>query len=173
MRCPLCLVLVLSLLLASCEQKARANVAQDVHSPETTNSGPFVGQKLWVDSTSAAWAYMQSIARTDPARAAQIGEIARQPLVPWFTDPGVNMREHVNDLVTRIHGAGAVPIFVLYAIPQRDCGSFASGGARTAAAYREWIAGAAEGIGERRAIVILEPDALNEIDCLSASALTE
>lgn len=36
-----------------------------------------------------------------------------------------------------------MPILAVYAIPHRDCGSFAAGGFSTADAYRQWIDGVA------------------------------
>ncbi len=60
-----------------------------------------------------------------------------------------------------------MPLLVAYDIPWRDCGQYSSGGAPSAAAYEQFIREVAEGIGGRRAAVILEPDALAELSCLS------
>ena len=46
--------------------------------------------------------------------------------------------------------AGAMPIFTLYAIPHRDCGSYAAGGFGSAAGYREWIDSIAAGLRPTR-----------------------
>jgi endoglucanase len=62
---------------------------------------------------------------------------------------------------------GALPVLVAYNIPQRDCGGLSGGNTTTADAYRTWIAQFAQGIGARRVAVILEPDALAGMDCLS------
>jgi endoglucanase len=60
--------------------------------------------------------------------------------------------------------AGAVPVLVAYNIPNRDCsGGYSAGGASDGAAYRDWIRRFALGIGARRAVVILEPDALAQL----------
>ncbi|HEY0304283.1 MAG TPA: glycoside hydrolase family 6 protein, partial [Longimicrobiales bacterium] len=48
-------------------------------------------------------------------------------------------------------------------------GGYSSGGAVTAADYRTWITNFANGIGTRRAIVVLEPDALAALGCLTAA----
>jgi endoglucanase len=74
----------------------------------------------------------------------------------------------VNRLVTEIQRAGAVPVFVVYNIPNRDCGLYSAGGARGGDAYRRWIQGFAQGLNRRRAVVILEPDGLASSDCLPA-----
>lgn len=58
---------------------------------------------------------------------------------------------------------GAVPVFVAYNIPFRDCAQFSAGGATTAEEYLAWIDGFARGIGHGEAMVILEPDGLGII----------
>ena len=50
---------------------------------------------------------------------------------------------------------------MLYGIPNRDCGSFSKGGHPTAASYKAWIDRVSAIIGQRRAVVIVEPDAIN------------
>jgi endoglucanase len=61
----------------------------------------------------------------------------------------------------------AVPVFVPYNIPGRDCGGYSAGGAQTTPAYTAWIDAIAGAIRSRDAIVILEPDALANLpsDC--------
>ncbi|MFQ6309943.1 glycoside hydrolase family 6 protein [Lysobacter capsici] len=53
-------------------------------------------------------------------------------------------------------------------MPGRDCGSHSGGGAGSPEAYRTWISSFASGIGNRRAVVVIEPDALAQLDCLAA-----
>ncbi len=63
----------------------------------------------------------------------------------------------------RDHRRGAqhrVPVLVAYFIPNRGCGGFSAGGARGAAGYRAYVRAVARGIGRRRAVVVVEPDAL-------------
>ena len=66
-----------------------------------------------------------------------------------------------------------MPTLALYAIPHRDCGSFAAGGFATAAEYRQWIDGIAGAVGASPVAVIVEPDALDMADCLSAGQRDE
>jgi endoglucanase len=53
-----------------------------------------------------------------------------------------------------------VPVLVAYNIPGRDCGGFSAGGAQTTAEYQAWVDAFAAGIGDRKAVVIVEPDGL-------------
>jgi endoglucanase len=56
-----------------------------------------------------------------------------------------------------------VPVLVSYDIPYRDCGGLSAGGALDTASYEAWIDAFAAGIGNRQAVVILEPDSLGLI----------
>ncbi|HYP47638.1 MAG TPA: glycoside hydrolase family 6 protein, partial [Thermoleophilaceae bacterium] len=71
--------------------------------------------------------------------------------------------------------AGKTALLVAYFIPGRDCGSFSAGGAASARAYRAWVRAFARGIGERSAVVIVEPDALAQAvqSCLPRRAQAE
>src|ERR1019366_454664 len=64
----------------------------------------------------------------------------------------------------------AVPIFVAYNIPGRDCSEYSAGGAPSEHAYDTWIKALAKGLGNGKAVVILEPDALANLptDCSAA-----
>jgi endoglucanase len=54
----------------------------------------------------------------------------------------------------------AVPIFVAYNIPGRDCSQYSAGGAPTDAAYDAWIGSISHALGDAQAVVLEEPDAL-------------
>ena len=56
-----------------------------------------------------------------------------------------------------------VPVIVLYNIPFRDCAQYSAGGATSVEEYIDWIEGVAEGIGHRKAVIVLEPDGLGII----------
>jgi endoglucanase len=64
-----------------------------------------------------------------------------------------------------------VPVLVAYDIPLRDCSQYSAGGAQSDADYRAWIGAFAHGLGNSRAVVILEPDALANLpsDCSPTS----
>ena len=60
--------------------------------------------------------------------------------------------------------AGRTPVFVTYAIPDRDCGSHSAGGFTTSAEYDAWARAVAAGLVGSRAVVVVEPDALLQLD---------
>ncbi|MFC7470911.1 glycoside hydrolase family 6 protein [Actinomadura keratinilytica] len=56
--------------------------------------------------------------------------------------------------------SGSTAVLVAYNVPHRDCGQHSAGGAADRAAYGEWIDAFASAIGESKAVVVLEPDAV-------------
>jgi endoglucanase len=99
--------------------------------------------------------------------------LAARPQADWFGDWNSDVRTAVNTRTTTIVAAGTLPVFVAYDIPLRDCNSYSAGGASSADAYKTWIRAFAAGLASRRAVVILEPDALSQLDCLTAARQAE
>jgi endoglucanase len=64
----------------------------------------------------------------------------------------------------------AVPIFVAYNIPGRDCSQYSSGGAPSDAAYDAWISSISSALGDAQAVVLEEPDALANLPGYCGSA---
>jgi endoglucanase len=131
-----------------------------------SRANPFAGARLFVDPDGNARRQARLWRRDDPRKAALMDRIARRPQADWFATAG-SVFAAVRARVGRIARAGALPVLVAYGIPRRDCGGQSRGGSPTGAAYRRWIRGFARGIGARRAVVVLEPDALAGPDCLS------
>ncbi|HET9455216.1 MAG TPA: glycoside hydrolase family 6 protein [Gemmatimonadaceae bacterium] len=131
-------------------------------------SNPLLGSSLWVPSWSRARITADQWRSTRPSDAALMDKLAEQAQAQWFGNWNADVRSDVSAVVSSAIGAGAVPVLVAYNIPLRDCGSFSSGGAASADAYRSWINAYADGLAGRKAIVVLEPDALAGMGCLSA-----
>lgn len=140
--------------------------------PPSTNV--FAGARLYVDPVSEAARAADAVETSDPEAAMQLDKVARGSTADWFTSiPAHSLTSAVADRVATIRGAGAMPVFVAYNIPYRDCGSYSGGGAAGADAYKAWIRAFAAGIGNARAAVILEPDALAQLSCLSPGKQTQ
>lgn len=133
----------------------------------------FSGARLYVDPSSAAKRQADAWRRSRPGDAALMDKIAQQPLAQWVGGWNVDIGRDVADAVSRITGARALPIFVAYNIPGRDCGRYSAGGANGSDAYKRWIREFASGLGNRRAVVVLEPDALAGMTCLSPALQEE
>ena len=131
-------------------------------------SATAVPTELYVDPQSSAATWVRDH-RDDP-RAADIGaRIASAPGARWFGGWSGEIGAAVDKYVDGAAEAGRLPVLVAYNIPARDCGQHSACGAGSIAAYRDWIRAFAGGIAGRAAVVVLEPDALPQLDCLDAA----
>jgi endoglucanase len=143
------------------------------HRPGTTparapGQSPFAGLSAYVDPSSSARRQAEAWRQTRAEDADAIDRIAREPHFFWFGDWNQDVAGDVRARVDEIDSAGALALLVAYNIPNRDCGNYSAGGASGADAYQRWIRRFASGVGARRAVVVLEPDALGLLkDCLS------
>ncbi len=134
-------------------------------------SNPLAGRPFYVDPISSA----MRAARNATPPSPELTTIANTPTAYWLDEafPTGTVAGTVARYVGGAAAAGAMPVLALYAIPHRDCGSYAAGGFGSAAAYRGWIDAVATGLGSLPAAIILEPDALAMADCLSADQQQE
>jgi endoglucanase len=139
----------------------------------TAQGNPFGGAKLYVNPYGDAKKQADAWRTSRPADAAFMDKLAAQPETFWMGGWNKDIEKETAGMVTLAKGQGALPVFVAYNIPYRDCGQFSAGGVATADAYRTWIRGMANGIGGNKAVVILEPDALTLTDCLSSDQRNE
>ncbi len=164
---------------SSCDRNLRVDLLR-VAAPATTTAtspaptaggNPFAGATGYVDPQSNARKAADARRSYDPIGAAALDKTAAGSSADWFGDwvPVSSLAATVSARVSTETSAGALPVLVAYAIPHRDCGSYSAGGEPTADAYRQWITQLAAGIGSRKAVVVVEPDALPLLDCLSAS----
>jgi hypothetical protein len=144
------------------------NLRLDKLTVSSTAGWPFAGKRFYVSPDNAARRQADAWRTSRPADALQMDKIAVQPQAEWFGGWNADITGDVRALIDRAQAAGRVPALVAYNIPQRDCGAYSAGGASSEAGYRAWIRGLADGIGARTAAVLLEPDALAGIDCLTA-----
>lgn len=102
-----------------------------------------------------------------PLIASRIGS---QPQGKWFASYNPStIQSEVSAYVTAANNANQIPLLIAYMIPNRDCGGASAGGAPTYSAYNTWAQSFASGLGNRTAVVLLEPDSLALQTCLSAS----
>jgi len=111
---------------------------------------------------------------TQPGATAQIASLSHSPreataLTAMTSTPrGLwliggtpdEVRSTVRNTMIRAGREKRVPILVPYNHPYRDCAGYGAGGAEDSAAYRAWIDGFIGGIGNERAVVILEPHSI-------------
>jgi endoglucanase len=128
---------------------------------------PLAGMPLYVNPNSAA---MRAAQQANPP-SPELTAVANTPQAYWIV-PGssaATVAKYTGDAAA----SGALPVFTLYGIPHRDCGSFAAGGFGSAGEYRGWIDGIAADLGSSPAAIVVEPDALAMADCLSGDQRQE
>lgn len=163
---------VLCVLVANgsgCAEPLPAHVeAARGHSSER---GAYADLSLYVEADSRPADQAELWRTSDPAGAAVMDELADQHnslwLGGWMSDPG----EEVDDALDR--AGNRLQSFVVYNIPNRDCGNFSAGGAGDVSDYAGFIDDVADGFEGRLGIVILEPDALALDDCLDSAGKAE
>jgi endoglucanase len=116
---------------------------------------------LWTNPTSTtieAAAELEGDARAD---ALLLGSF---PSATWINGgTPEEAKQDVKRAVSAAHAVDEVPVLVAYNLPFRDCAQYSAGGATSAAEYTAWVDGFAKGIGNKDAVVILEPDGLGII----------
>ncbi|MDB5244757.1 MAG: Glucanase [Parcubacteria group bacterium] len=133
------------------------------------SSDPLSAFTFYVNPYSVAAQQAKSWASSNPSGALIMQKLAAQSTAVWLGEWNSNVTQDVQTVIASAKKANSVPVFVAYAIPQRDCGGYSSGGTNNPSAYSAWIKKVADGIGGGNAVVILEPDALSQIDCLSSA----
>ncbi|HET9060840.1 MAG TPA: glycoside hydrolase family 6 protein [Acidimicrobiales bacterium] len=119
----------------------------------------------------------------DLTDAAKIARMVTTPQAVWFNgttksgapqNPG-QIVESVRLTMLEARAEHSVPVLVVYNIPGRDCSQYSSGGAATDAAYQQWMTGFARGLGQGKAVVLVEPDALANLpsDCPAGAYANE
>lgn len=125
------------------------------------------GMSLYVPSNNPAEEQIRTWRSTRPEDARLLERIVSQPAATWFGDWNGDVRADADRLLTEAAERGSAPVVVAYNIPSRDCNQYSAGGVGSAEEYRRWIRELAAGIGARKAVVILEPDALALVSCLT------
>jgi endoglucanase len=151
---------------AACPPSFAARVAA-----VAARSDPLSGEPFFVPPGSPAEAQVLAWNASYPTGARLLERIATRPVAIWLghsDSTGV-----AAEMSRRAQEEHSIPTFVTYFLPNRDCGGYSSGGAESAVAYKQWVKEIAAAIGDRRAAIIVEPDALSELGCWSPAVANE
>jgi endoglucanase len=155
------LLLAVCLAGAACGHERPNIFAVPKHQP---GPNPFLNNKLFVDPSmhsvkqAAAWRAQR------PEDAALMDKIASQPQAEWLGEWSGAVKLFVRSKMEQYAEANAMGLFIVYNIPDRDCGQHSKGGAKNGDAYLEWIEKIAQGVDDKKAVMILEPDALSLLE---------
>jgi endoglucanase len=133
----------------------------------TNTASALAGARFWVNPANPAGKAAAALRRSRPREAGFLEQLARVPTATWLGGWVRDVRGEVRRIVETAGAQGAIPVLVAYNIPNRDCGEHSAGGERDAASYRKWIRDFAAGLADRRAVVVVEPDAVALTRCLS------
>lgn len=138
--------------------------------PATDFGNALSGLRFYVNPNAPAKAQANEWRSSRPDDAKKMDYLAAQPTAQWLGGWNADVGADVAKVVNAAKSVGQVPVFVAYNVPGRDCGGYSAGGVGSRDAYGSWIQAIARGIGGASAVVILEPDALAGITCLSGDA---
>ncbi|MFF5495537.1 glycoside hydrolase family 6 protein [Streptomyces aquilus] len=135
----------------------------DLDEASVAGASPDKNSPFWVDPAGPAAEQIELWRREGrTADAALLQKIADQPAALWPAgeiDPAPTVRA----ATAAAKAADRTALFVAYNIPHRDCGQHSAGGAADADTYRDWIGKFADALGDAKALVVLEPDAVAHI----------
>lgn len=139
--------------------------------PPLTN--PLLGSTFYVDTNDdLAGVVANQIRKKQPGTARMLAAISQQPEAKRFGSFTDNVQGTVAKYLAKASARkpNAVPLLATYRLQHLQCGGVTDTPAEVAA-YKRWYQGFAKGIGNHRAIVFLEIDALITARCLSHHGL--
>jgi endoglucanase len=142
----------------------KAPPAKPVITPQNLDTRTALTQSLFASSKPAV---QESLSKeTDQQGKTALTYILSQPNAVWLNGDSYENSAYVAGILKSARDKNQIPTFVLYNIPNRDCGSYSSGGTDTIENYTRWIDRIAKDLANEKAIVIVEPDALAQLNCI-------
>jgi endoglucanase len=130
---------------------------------------PFDGVSFFIPPYTNADQARRRLQSSNPAEAELVAKIADTPQARWLGEWSGEPKTAAGNFMRSAAKANQSALFIAYNIPNRDCGQYSKGGASDPEKYKQWIRSFAEGIGsDKRAVIVLEPDALGHLtECLA------
>lgn len=143
--------------------------------PVPVSGSTVLQTKLYVDPSSSAAQQVAAWSNSRPQDAALLQKIANSATAVWLGSWSSDAEtvEKIKSILSSARARSSVPTFVLYNIPSRDCGGYSAGGSNEPRGYEAWISKVTSALGKDPSIVVLEPDALAQLDCLTGSGQTD
>ncbi len=165
---PASIALSVALSLSGCSQSVEVVPASPPAPSDPTpqvssapvSPSPLAGERFYLDPGGHAASELAAARAEGRTADAQVLERLARPTATWFSGQEGDATAAARSLTESAQTAGRTAVLVLYNIPQRDCGSFSGGGALDGEAYKAWVGQIGSGLGDRPAVVVLEPDAV-------------
>jgi endoglucanase len=144
---------------------AQAAVAsRAAKAPPSRTLAPNTNFMLRLPDQAAVNQIASTLKKRDLIDSLRLGVMEAMPQAIWFNGgTPQQVQADVRKTMAQAALTNGVPILVAYNLPFRDCAQYSAGGALDTASYEAWIDAFAAGIGNRQAVVILEPDGLGLI----------
>jgi endoglucanase len=130
--------------------------------PSESNHAVFPGGLFVAPDSAAAQAGAALTSQGDAAGASAAGYIAGRSVAVWLTNSVSDslLVKVIDRNLANAEAQGKTPVFVTYAIPDRDCGGYSAGGL-TDSTYAAWSDLVASTLRGHHAVVMVEPDSLS------------
>ncbi|WIB35293.1 glycoside hydrolase family 6 protein [Curtobacterium sp. MCJR17_043] len=127
----------------------------------TATSTQLYGAGQYRSPTSEAAKAATALQTTDPAGARAAATIAQYPVATWLGEwaTGSVLTKTIDTATAGAAANGTTAVFVVYAIPDRDCGGYSAGGFDERS-YDGWVDQIVARLAGKRAAVVVEPDSL-------------
>ncbi|OIH92201.1 MULTISPECIES: glycoside hydrolase family 6 protein [unclassified Curtobacterium] len=154
-------VVALTAVVGALLPTATASAATSATDIRSATAASLYGAGPYRSPTSEAAKAATALAGSDAAGASAASTIARYPVATWLGEwaQGTQLRKTIDTAVSGAEQSGTTAVFVLYAIPDRDCGGYSAGGFDEAS-YDAWVDQVTAAVAGHRVAVIVEPDSL-------------
>jgi cellulase/cellobiase CelA1 len=127
----------------------------------TATSTQLYGAGQYRSPTSEAAKAATALKTSDPAGARAAATIAQYPVATWLGEwsTGSVLTKTIDTATAGAASNGTTAVFVVYAIPDRDCGGYSAGGFDERS-YDAWVDQIVARVAGKRAAVVVEPDSL-------------
>jgi endoglucanase len=129
-------------------------------------TNPLASLKPYVNTNSPAQQQVYAWQATRPADAAQIQKIAREGWNRWLTIFDSNVTAAVSNRIRLAAVSNQTAYFTIFAIPRSGCDTNTGQSFPTRIDYTNWIGQIRKGMEGKKAVFILEPFSLANLDCL-------
>lgn len=130
-------------------------------------------EPLDVDPLGSGALAQQTLAKTVRAADRQlVKKITANQSTSWFGNWNADVTRDVRARIAGANRRGGVAALATYNVPGRHCGTYGRVTVATPALFDAWVRRFVAGLGSTRAVVVVEADAVADLQCLPARQRT-